>query len=49
MFVQADDTFKKLLDQNFATAVLLSDSDAISLGFHDFDAWGQPREYGSVG
>ncbi|MEZ9882350.1 Solitary outer membrane autotransporter beta-barrel domain [Vibrio splendidus] len=38
MFAQADDTFKKLLDQNFATAVLLSDSDAISLGFHDFNA-----------
>ena len=38
MLAHADDTFKKLLDGNFATAVLLSDSDAISLGFHDFDA-----------
>lgn len=35
--VQADDMLRKSLEGDFATAVLLSDTDAISLGFHDFN------------
>ncbi|GEA59414.1 Solitary outer membrane autotransporter beta-barrel domain [Vibrio comitans] len=35
--VCASDTLQKVLEQNFATAVLLSDSDAITFGFQDFD------------
>ncbi len=33
----ADEVLRKILEQNFATAVLLSDSEAISFGFQDFD------------
>ncbi|CAM3037458.1 Solitary outer membrane autotransporter beta-barrel domain [Vibrio rarus] len=33
----ADPVLRKVLEQNFATAVLLSDSEAISFGFQDFD------------
>ncbi|MEZ8966380.1 Solitary outer membrane autotransporter beta-barrel domain [Vibrio breoganii] len=36
-YAQADETLQKVLEQNFASAVLLSDSDAISFGFQDFD------------
>ncbi|GEA50371.1 hypothetical protein VIN01S_11750 [Vibrio inusitatus NBRC 102082] len=36
-FARGDDILQKVLEQNFATAVLLSDSDAISFGFQDFD------------
>ena len=37
----ADDILRKSLEGDFATAILLSDTDAISLGFHDFN----PNEF----
>ncbi|GAD79870.1 Solitary outer membrane autotransporter beta-barrel domain [Vibrio ezurae] len=33
----ADEVLREILEENFATAVLLSDSEAISFGFQDFD------------
>lgn len=34
---RADDVLQKFLEENFALSVLLSDSEAISFGFQDFD------------
>ncbi|MGF1754680.1 Solitary outer membrane autotransporter beta-barrel domain [Vibrio makurazakiensis] len=35
--VMAGTTFKKELERSFATAVILTDSDVFTFGFHDFD------------